>query len=248
MLVRYGAYLLPSVLAHCAFFAALASSPSSVESLSQIAAVEFTVISDLGGGRLGNDTEIGDATAPAEPPQQKFREVRPQPNKPVARTVEPAKAPAPEPQPTVEGEGTVAQLDQAQSHAQPAVGHSRLSGSAGSDPAATAAGVGSGGEGVDRRSALRAWLREIQREVNKIATRNYPSAAVRMRLEGKLRLGVTIARDGRVLGVRVLSSSGHTVLDQSATHSVEALHIPAPPEELRWSEREIALPIRYALQ
>ncbi len=121
-------------------------------------------------------------------------------------------------------------------------------GSAGTDPHAVRAGSGSGGEGVDRRSALRAWLREIQREVNKIATRNYPSSAVRMKLEGKLSVGITIGSDGRIVEVRVLSSSGHSVLDQAAKSSVMTLHIPAPPDELGWREREISLPIRYALQ
>ncbi len=249
MFLRFSAYLLPSVIAHCAFFAALASSPSTVDSLSRIEAVEFTVISELGGGRVGDDTEIGDAVEPTEPPEKKFRQVRPAPKpKRAAAVVEPEQAPPPEPASVEEGDGAVAEINSGDRQPNAAIGHSRLSGSAGSDPNAISAGVGSGGEGVDRRSALRAWLREIQREVNKIATRNYPSAAVRMGLEGKLRLGITIAPDGSVRGVRVLSSSGHSVLDDSATHSVMALHIPAPPAELGWSEREIALPIRYALQ
>jgi protein TonB len=70
---------------------------------------------------------------------------------------------------------------------------------------------------------------------------------VRRKLEGRLRLGVTIGPDGRIVSVRVLSSSGHAVLDESATASVTALDIPPPPEALHWREREISLPIRYAL-
>ena len=37
------------------------------------------------------------------------------------------------------------------------------------------------------------------------------------------------------------------MLDESATASVTALHIPPPPQALNWREREISLPIRYAL-
>ena len=179
-------------------------------------------------------------------PEQLFRKVRPKPRRPrpvaVAKPkVEATKAIAEPSDGDESGEEGVEDASQATSHAM-------ASGSAGTDPNATRSGIGSGGEGVDRRSALRAWLSEVQREVNKIATRNYPSSAVRMRLEGRLRLGVTIGADGQILEVRVLSSSGHSVLDESATASVNALHIPPPPEELGWRAREISLPVRYALR
>lgn len=249
MLARSGSYLLPSVLVHCAFFGALASVPATVESSSRIEAIEFITITDLGGGRAGQDRQIGNAVEPSDPPDQKFRQVRPQP-KPVraAPVVEPSKAPKPEPTPPDAGEGDEPRNTEGSGEGPSQVtSHSLVMGSAGANPHATSAGSGIGDEGIDRRSALRAWLREIQREVNKIATRNYPSSAVRMRLEGKLRLGITIGIDGRILGVRVLSSSGHAVLDDSATESVMALNVPAPPKALQWSEREISLPIRYAL-
>jgi protein TonB len=237
------------VVVHGAFFVALASAPAAVEPSAITRAIEFITISDDGGGRLGDDEQVGDAAAPTEPPERLFREVEPKrarrkpvveakrkPAKPepaIAETSDPAKSPA---------------TDGVEAGATRTASHSMMSGSAGRDPNATASGVGSGGQGVDRRAALRAWLSEVQREVNKIATRNYPSSAVRMKLEGRLRLGVTIGEDGRILAVRVLSSSGHSVLDESATASVTELRIPAPPEALHWRQREISLPIRYALQ
>jgi TonB family protein len=250
MLARFGSYLFPSVLVHCAVFVALASAPATVQSSSTIEAVEFVTITDRGGGRTGDDRQIGDATEPVDPPQQKFRQVRPNPRP--ARTapiVEPSENPKPQPKQGDAGDGGETRVADANDEGpSQATSHSLIMGSAGTDPNARSAGSGSGDEGIDRRSALRAWLREIQREVNKIATRNYPSSAVRMGLEGKLRLGITIGVDGRILGVRVLSSSGHATLDDSATESVMALNIPAPPAALQWSEREISLPIRYALQ
>ena len=249
MWARPASYLIPSVVVHGAFFVALASAPTAVEPSAIARAIEFITISDDGGGRLGNDEQVGDATAPTEPPEQLFRKVEPKRvrRKPVVKAQrqrakpEPAIAETSEPAKSTATEGVEAGATHATSH-------SMMSGSAGRDPNATASGVGSGGEGVDRRAALRAWLSEVQREVNKIATRNYPSSAVRMKLEGRLRLGVTIGEDGRIIAVRVLSSSGHSVLDESATASVTSLRIPAPPEALHWREREISLPIRYALQ
>lgn len=239
-------FVFSSMLVHGAFFTALASSPTSVEPSEVSRAIEFITITDDGGGRVGNDTNIGDAKSPPEePPEQLFRQVRPKPRRAAPVAVAKPKVEATkitEPSDGDEaGEESVEDTSEATSHAM-------ASGSAGTDPNATRSGIGSGGEGVDRRSALRAWLSEVQREVNKIATRNYPSSAVRMRLEGRLRLGVTIGEDGQILAVRVLSSSGHPVLDESATASVTALHIPAPPEELGWRAREISLPVRYALQ
>lgn len=249
MLARFGSYLFPSLLVHGAFFAALASAPASEESRPISRAIEFITITEEGGGRLGDDPQVGDATKPVEPPEELFREVRPKPKPKRVRSARVA-VPSEEPKeresapPVDSSRDDTGDASDDEGHA---TSHSMISGSAGTNPNAVKSGIGSGAEGVDRRSALRAWLREIQREVNKIATRNYPSSAVRMRLEGRLRLGITIGADGEIVAVRVLSSSGHRVLDDSATASVHALRIPAPPETLGWSEREISLPIRYAL-
>lgn len=246
MIMRQAGYVFPSLMLHGVCFVALAGAPLSDPLGPQFEAIEYVTITEEGGGRLGNDSSIGDATEPELVPEKKFRRVKPTP---VRRASVAKRDEAVEHEVTEEGAGdpdpSVAAADD---QAAMAANHAIAMGSAGTDPLAARAGSGSGGEGVDRRSALRAWLHEIQREVNKIATRNYPSSAVRMKLEGKLRLGITIGSDGRVIEVRVLSSSGHSVLDEAATSSVMALHIPAPPDELGWREREIALPIRYALQ
>jgi TonB family protein len=255
MFARSGSYLIPSLMVHGVFFAALASAPATVESSSPNRAIEFITITDDGGGRVGDDPQIGDATEPAEPAEKIFRKVRPKP-KPVRTPAVATPTPTPKkqqkPAEPIEDRGDADEEVHASSsagsdHVSSATSHSMMRGSAGTDPNTTASGTGSGAEGIDRRSALRAWLREIQREVNKIATRNYPSSAVRMRIEGRLRLGITIGADGKILAVRVLSSSGHRVLDDSATASVHTLRIPTPPDALHWREREITLPIRYAL-
>lgn len=248
MILRFGSYVLPSLMVHCAFFAALASRPPNEDRTSNVEAIEYITITDEGGGRPGDDTQIGDAAEPEVAPEKKFRQVQPKPKHArAAAVVVPEEAPEPRKPTELDSEAST-DADASGDDTARASSRSMVMGSAGMDPAAVRAGSGREEEGIDRRSALRAWLREIQREVNKIATRNYPSSAVRMKLEGKLSVGITIGSDGRILGVRVLSSSGHSVLDESATSSVMALHIPAPPDELGWREREISLPIRYALR
>lgn len=246
MLVRPASHLVTSLFVHGVFFAALSGAPVSNERSEQTRAIEFITITDDGGGRAGDDDQIGDAVAPKEPPKQLFRKVRPKPKRP--RPIAHTKRESEKPEPAADPGRATDAIAEGDGPSSESTSHAMASGSAGADPNATHSGTGSGGEGVDRRSALRAWLREVQREVNKIATRNYPSSAVRMRLEGRLRLGVTIGTDGRILAVRVLSSSGHRVLDESATASVHSLHIPPPPQTLGWREREISLPVRYALR
>ena len=245
MLRGLSAYLIPSLTVHLALFVGFASTPSHAIRAAErpVEVLEFVTISEEGGGRLGNDDVIGDAPAPQpeKPPEKVFRRVKPKSSAPAAV---PSEAQAPPETSGVEG----AQDGIEGEETPDASGGSLVSGSAGTDPDVTQAGVGSGGQGVDRRTALRAWLREIQREANKIALRNYPASAIRMRLEGKVRIGIEIGGDGGILGVRIMSSSGHAMLDESARESVRGLRIPAPPEELQWHAREVVLPIRYALE
>ena len=247
--VRYGSFLFPSLLIHGAIFSALASGRSATES-SLVEAVEYIVITDFGGGREGDDRQIGDAAQTTEPDPVRFKRIRPKP-KPLKRSKPPLEPIADPATPTdVTQDATSASTEELgpQGHGEQGGSASAISGSAGRNPFGTTSGSGVGGEGVDRRAALRAWLRQIQREVNKLAARNYPRTAVRMGLEGRLRLGLTIDEEGTIRNVRVLKSSGHSVLDDSASASVMQIHLPPPPAELRWSEREISLPIRYSLE
>ena len=61
-------------------------------------------------------------------------------------------------------------------------------------------------------------------------------------------LGITIGEDGSYpTGFACSRRRAITVLDDAARDSVMRLPIPAPPKELGWREREIALPVRFAL-
>ncbi|NOY63065.1 MAG: energy transducer TonB [Gammaproteobacteria bacterium] len=63
---------------------------------------------------------------------------------------------------------------------------------------------------------LDAWQAKIER----IGNLNYPEAAKRQKLSGRLTLDVAINRDGTVLSVNLLSSSGHKLLDDAAVRIV----------------------------
>jgi len=73
-------------------------------------------------------------------------------------------------------------------------------------------------------SYLEAWRAKVER----IGNINYPSEAIHRKLSGKLLLDVAINPDGSLHKVKVLRSSGHKVLDESAKRIVR-LAAPFPP-------------------
>ena len=73
-------------------------------------------------------------------------------------------------------------------------------------------------------SYLEAWRAKVER----IGNINYPAAAIHKNLNGKLLLDVAINPDGSLHAVKVLRSSGHKILDESAKRIVR-LAAPYPP-------------------
>lgn len=68
---------------------------------------------------------------------------------------------------------------------------------------------------------ISAWYRdEWRKKVERIGNLNYPDEARRQRIYGSLRMLVVIDRNGTVQELRVLESSGHTVLDEAAMRIV----------------------------
>ena len=78
-------------------------------------------------------------------------------------------------------------------------------------------------------SYMSAWIAKIER----IGNMNYPEAARRQNLQGSLVVSVDIFPDGSVDNIRVLRSSGHSVLDEAAVRIVRLSAPFAPlPEEI----------------
>lgn len=77
----------------------------------------------------------------------------------------------------------------------------------------------------------------------------YPRSASRRRLEGTVRLELTIEADGTVVKRRVVGSSGHDVLDEAALAAAERVtKVPKPPDALDWTRRAIRIPLVYRVQ
>ncbi|MGB6065938.1 MAG: energy transducer TonB [Desulfomonilaceae bacterium] len=73
------------------------------------------------------------------------------------------------------------------------------------------------------------YLIQLKRKIQAVWT--YPSAAAHAGIGGSLTLEFSIARTGQLLGVNLLDSSGHTVLDESAMKAIKnaAPYYPFPP-------------------
>lgn len=81
---------------------------------------------------------------------------------------------------------------------------------------------------ADRRRARRGYVHTVE-ELVRTHTR-YPRAAARDGLQGRVELALRIGSDGRVLAIRLASSSGHGVLDDAALDAAREIdRVPAPP-------------------
>lgn len=83
-----------------------------------------------------------------------------------------------------------------------------------------------------KRSEDAAYLAAWARKVEVVGNENFPRAAISQKITGSLRLQSTINWDGRLLNAEILSSSGHTILDNAALQIVRqaAPFLPLPPE------------------
>ncbi|HJL32752.1 MAG TPA: TonB family protein, partial [Polyangiaceae bacterium LLY-WYZ-15_(1-7)] len=111
------------------------------------------------------------------------------------------------------------------------------------------AGEGGGAEpapAVDRRALIRAYMVRVQRA---LGAPRYTRSLLRAGLAGSVLVALRIDPAGHVLGVRVHRSSGEPLLDEAAlAHARATAEVPAPPEALRWTTREVVLPVRYVLR
>ncbi len=69
------------------------------------------------------------------------------------------------------------------------------------------------------------YLDNWRKKVEAIGNLNYPAQASSQGIYGNLRLLVSLRSDGSIADIRVLSSSGHRILDESA---IRIVHIAAP--------------------
>uniref|UniRef100_UPI0035AE5602 energy transducer TonB n=1 Tax=Stella sp. TaxID=2912054 RepID=UPI0035AE5602 len=79
--------------------------------------------------------------------------------------------------------------------------------------------------------------------------KTYPPAAQRRRMEGTTTVRFTIARNGAVLGYRIVGSSGHSLLDREVEELLQrASPLPALPADVDGEQLEIVVPISFYLR
>ena len=81
--------------------------------------------------------------------------------------------------------------------------------------------------------------------------KRYPALAVRQQRQGVVQVAVTLDRQGNVLGVKLLRSSGVASLDREALQLPQrASPLPAPGNEIAAGQREfsVTIPIRFDLR
>ncbi len=92
------------------------------------------------------------------------------------------------------------------------------------------------------RSAYLALLRERVE-----AARTYPKRALRMGLEGKVVVRLTVGRKGEVLWVDLVAPSSISTLDVAAMKTVESIHSLPPLPTALGSQLEVSVPLVYRI-
>jgi protein TonB len=89
------------------------------------------------------------------------------------------------------------------------------------------------------RSALAEWLQQHK---------TYPEGARSEGAEGRVTVRFTIDRDGRVLDVALVRSSGAPILDEAAQAMLRGARLPPFPPGMTQDRVTVTLPIRYGLE
>jgi periplasmic protein TonB len=71
--------------------------------------------------------------------------------------------------------------------------------------------------------------------------------ARRLGQEGAVAVRFTVDRDGRVLNVNLIRSSGSEVLDQAAQAMLHNVRLPPFPPEMLQAQQTVTVSIRYRL-
>ena len=68
----------------------------------------------------------------------------------------------------------------------------------------------------------------------KLLSPSYPQAARRWKMEGTVKVAISIRADGRISGVELVSSSGHSILDREVLTTIRENWEFNPPGHSRW--------------
>jgi periplasmic protein TonB len=89
------------------------------------------------------------------------------------------------------------------------------------------------------QNALGAWLQ---------AHKTYPEEARRRGEQGRATVRFTVARNGRVLDVELVTGTGSVLLDQAVEHLLQGAQLPPFSPDMDQAQVTVTLQIRYALE
>ncbi|WP_207186908.1 energy transducer TonB, partial [Rhodovulum imhoffii] len=119
-------------------------------------------------------------------------------------------------------------------------------GTGGAPRAALATPAPQAGLSPGQEKSLRVdWGRAILTRVSR--SHRYPQGAVRDRMQGRALVELVVARDGRLVSVRLVQSTGAAVLDKAALAAVRgAGRFPPAPKGLTQGRYSFTIPLRFA--
>jgi len=176
-----------------------------------------------------------------EPKPETEPEVEPEPEpEPDPRVVETEPDP-PKPEPEPEPEPVEKAVERTELARQP--GSRARAGAGGGTEAASTDGTAGGGDPGARRD----YLARIQALLAR--HKEYPRRARARRIEGIVGVAFTLHQDGRITEARIVDSSGHRLLDDSAREMLAtAGPLPPFPEDMAPEPLALEVPIQYSLR
>ncbi|SMP17688.1 outer membrane transport energization protein TonB [Desulfurobacterium pacificum] len=78
--------------------------------------------------------------------------------------------------------------------------------------------------------------------------KKYPLIARRLGIEGTVTVEFIVKKDGSLKYVKIVSSSGNSILDSAAEKLVKACHFPPLPADFKEDSFKVKIPIHYKLQ
>ena len=103
------------------------------------------------------------------------------------------------------------------------------------------------GEGKKNSKAILTYQRQLI--VHQKKFRRYPSKARRRGQQGTAKVEFSIDRSGKVIGKKLIGSSGYPILDEAALAAVDrASPYPAPPVEVSGEVLHYAIPIQFKIK
>jgi TonB family protein len=130
----------------------------------------------------------------------------------------------------------------------PSGGGAGVASAGGGEGSPGAVAPGEGGTGTSAQGDLMAYARRLSSVVAR--ERRYPASAARLGMTGTAHVQIRVQRDGSLAGPpRLVSSSGHGVLDAEALRMLEAAAPFAPlPESSSRPEAEFVIPVDFSLR